>query len=163
MNDTVHEPPPAGGSPDRPLMGVDPGLARTGLSICDTGLKVATPVAVLRGGLRRVESDIRRTARERGAGGLVVGLPTHMDGREGELAPRVRRMAARLARSLGVPVWLWDESLSTWEVERLAREAGTRGRGRDDLAAVVILQGFLDAEGWKKAPAVQAPPRAEAS
>jgi putative Holliday junction resolvase len=135
-----------------PLLGVDFGLTRTGLASSDEGMKVAFPLEVLRGSMRKVDYEIRRICGEREIRGAVLGLPYHMDGREGDLAPKVRQLARRIHGGLGIPVWLWDERLTTAEVERRMREAGTRGRPRDDLAATVILQAFLDAEGWKRPP-----------
>jgi putative Holliday junction resolvase len=140
-----------------PLLGIDFGLARTGLSASGGRPPVATPVGVLRGPLRRIEGEIAAACSERGARGLVIGLPRHMDGREGDLAPKVRRLAGRLARRVRIPVWLWDERLSTREVERRARESGRSARGRDDLVAALILQGFLDAAGWLREPDAEAP------
>jgi putative Holliday junction resolvase len=135
-----------------PLLGIDFGLARTGLASSDDGMKVAFPLEVLQGSMRRVDGEIRRICREREIRGAVLGLPRHMDGREGDLAPKVRQLARRIHGRVGIPVWLWDERLTTAEVERRMREAGTRGRPRDDLAATVILQAFLDAKGWKRLP-----------
>jgi putative Holliday junction resolvase len=133
-----------------PLLGVDFGLARTGLASSDEGMRVAFPLEILQGSRRKVDYEIQRICREREIRGAVLGLPRHMDGREGDLAPKVRQLARRIHGRLGIPVWLWDERLTTSEVERRMREAGTRGRPRDDLAATVILQGFLDAKGWKR-------------
>lgn len=137
-----------------PFLGVDLGLARTGVAACDEGLKLAFPVETLRGSAGRIEGELIRICRDRGIRGVVLGLPLHMDGREGDLAPKVRRLARRIFSRLEVPVWLWDERLTTVEVERRMREAGAGGRPRDDLAATLILQAFLDAEAWRGSPLV---------
>jgi putative Holliday junction resolvase len=78
----------------------------------------------------------------------VVGYPRSLDGTVGEQAEKVKRYAADLAKTLTVPVILWDERLSTVSAERLMREVGLRGKkkqGRiDAVAAAVILQDYLD-------------------
>jgi putative Holliday junction resolvase len=135
-----------------PLIGVDFGLARTGLASSDEGMRVAFPLEILRGSIRKVDYEIQRICRERGIRGAVLGLPSHMDGREGDLAPKVRQLARRIHSHVGIPIWLWDERLTTAEVERRMREAGTRGKPRDDRAATVLRQAFLDAKGWKRPP-----------
>jgi putative holliday junction resolvase len=79
---------------------------------------------------------------------IVIGLPLHMDGREGEGAVEARRVAAALKEQTGCEVHLWDERLSTVSANRLMTELGVKTkdkRGRvDQYAAELILQGYLD-------------------
>lgn len=80
---------------------------------------------------------------------VVVGLPRHMDGREGEMAKTVRQLIDELAKLVAAPVVAWDERLSSVQAERALREMGvsTRATKRgevDRLAAVFILQSYLD-------------------
>ena len=79
---------------------------------------------------------------------LVVGLPRNMNGSEGPQAEKVRRFAAELERALEIPVVFWDERLSTVAAERVLLEGNVRRSKRkqviDKVAAVVILQGYLD-------------------
>jgi putative Holliday junction resolvase len=87
-------------------------------------------------------------ARERGATAVVLGLPKHMNGTEGESAGAVRRFAA-LLETAGLPVTFWDERLSSWEAEGRLRESGgfPKAKGRvDRAAAALLLQSFLDRE-----------------
>ena len=85
---------------------------------------------------------------ERGAAALVVGLPLDLDGREGRRARQVRQFAVNLMAYRDLPALMWDERFSTNAVERamLADDATRRRRraAKDTLAAVYILQGFLD-------------------
>jgi putative Holliday junction resolvase len=139
-------------SPQGPFLGVDLGLKRTGLAVSGEGSPVASPLEILDVPRREKEERIERIIRERAIRGAVLGWPLHMDGRPGEMASKVRRLGERIARRSGIPVWTWDERLSSVEVDRRAREAGRRAAPRDDLAATVILQGFLDGQGWKRPP-----------
>jgi putative Holliday junction resolvase len=81
---------------------------------------------------------------------VVVGLPVTLAGTEGPAAAHARAYAERLARAIDpVPVRLADERMSTAVATRRLSERGVRrGRHRaviDQVAAVEILQGWLDA------------------
>lgn len=101
---------------------------------------------------RNLEADLEELAgilEERGAEKIVVGLPINMDDTEGPRAQKSRRFAARLEEHFGLPVVLWDERLTTWEAERLLRDARADRRKRkawvDALAAQVLLTSYLQA------------------
>jgi putative Holliday junction resolvase len=87
--------------------------------------------------------------RERAAGGVVVGLPRRLDGSVGPQAEKVLAFVESLRASVRVPIEMWDERLTTVEAERILREQGVKARERkasvDRIAAVLILQGYLDA------------------
>lgn len=82
---------------------------------------------------------------------IVVGLPLRLDGSEGEAARRARRFADKLKARTGLAVAMWDERLTSRAAGRVLGEAGVRGSKRrqsvDPIAAALILQGYLDAEG----------------
>ncbi len=79
---------------------------------------------------------------------IVVGMPYNMNGTEGPQARRARSFMERISSSEGIPVKEWDERLSTVAAERTLLEADmSRAKRRkviDKLAAVIILQGYLD-------------------
>lgn len=79
---------------------------------------------------------------------IVVGLPLNMNGTEGETAAAAREFAARLEVAFQVKFVMWDERLSSKTVERAMLEDNVRRRKRkkhkDVMAAVVILQNYLD-------------------
>jgi putative Holliday junction resolvase len=80
---------------------------------------------------------------------IIVGLPAHLDGREGEQARKARDFGAWLAAVTDLPVTYWDESFTTWDPEGFLLPAGltnTRRKGRRDcVAAQIILQTYLAA------------------
>jgi len=82
--------------------------------------------------------------------GVVVGLPRRTDGSLGPEASQVQKLAARLEASLGLPLVFWDERLTTRQAEQALLEGGLRRERRrelvDQAAAVLILQGFLEAQ-----------------
>lgn len=132
-------------------LGVDVGSVRVGVARSDPEGLLATPLVTLRRGKSDL-GDLARLAAEHEAVEVVVGLPRTLAGREGTAATAATSYARRLAARLGadVSVRLVDERLSTVAAARELRASGidTR-RGRkviDQAAAVIILQGALDAE-----------------
>ena len=145
-------PPPVGPRAGVRL-GVDVGSVRVGLAASDPSGLLATPVQTLArdaaGG-----ADQRRIAEEaaaRHAVEVVVGLPRSLSGDEGPAARTARAYAVELAALVRpVPVRLVDERLTTVSATRTLHESGLAGRAHravvDQAAAVLILQGALDAE-----------------
>jgi len=144
---------------------VDVGSVRVGVATCDPGGLIATPVETLSRGKGDLDA-LERLVAEREAVEVVVGLPTTLAGRHGSAAEAAQDYAERLAARVGVPVRLVDERLSTVGAARDLRASGVGSRkGRkviDQAAAVIILQGALDAErrsGTAPGRVVQAAPR----
>lgn len=137
-------------APGARLLGLDLGTKTIGLAISDTGLRLASPVGTIR--RTRLQADLDalfQTVDDRGAGGLVLGLPVNMDGSEGPRAQATRQFARDLLGRRDLPLAFWDERLSTRAVERAMIEADLSRRKRkakvDTAAAAYILQGALDA------------------
>lgn len=130
-------------------LGVDVGRVRVGVATCDPAGLIATPVETL----RRGRGDLDRLAvlvAEREAVEVVVGLPTSLSGRPGPAVAAAEGYAGELAARVPVPVRLVDERFSTVDAQRGLHASGVdtrRGRSViDQAAAVIILQGALDAE-----------------
>jgi putative holliday junction resolvase len=134
---------------------VDVGSVRIGIAVSDPDGILATPVATVRRGKDKDDDDevgrIARLSAERAAIEVVVGLPVSLSGQEGQAARSVRHFATRLARKIApVPVRMVDERMTTeaaWRDMRASGISERRGRSTvDQAAAVIILQGTLDAE-----------------
>ncbi len=132
------------------ILGIDHGTARIGLAISDEMELVASPLKTLDAS-REPLRQIARIVHERGIARIIIGLPLRMSGEHGEAAARVEQFATSLSKALHheVPVELTDERLSSVEAEASLSRAGvTDRRARrevvDQLAAVVILQGWLN-------------------
>jgi putative Holliday junction resolvase len=130
-------------------LAVDWGRARLGLAVSDELGITAQGLASLprtseERDLQAIEAHVRRLE----VGEVVVGLPKNMDGTLGASAEAAQALAVALRARLGMPVHLWDERLSTLAAERTLVGAGMRRRARrsvvDQVAATIILQGFLD-------------------
>jgi putative Holliday junction resolvase len=132
------------------LLGVDFGRVRVGLAVSDPDRKFSFPLATYeRQGRARDADHFRALVAEEGVGGLVVGLPVHLDGREGEKAAEARAFGKWLAGVTGLPVVFWDERFTTVEAESALWDAGLthkqRKARRDRVAAQILLQAYLDA------------------
>jgi putative Holliday junction resolvase len=137
---------------DRGLMGLDLGTKTIGVAVSDRLLSAATPLETV----RRVKfttdaARLSEIAAGREIAGLVLGLPTNMDGSEGPRAQSARAFARNLSRVpgfAGMPIAFWDERLSTVAAERALLEADATRKRRaeviDAVAAGYILQGALD-------------------
>ena len=131
-------------------MGVDFGLKRVGLAVCDADRILATPLPVYKTTTMRDTIDrVAAVANERGARGIVIGLPLNLDGTESEASGRVRAFARNLERVTGLPAALIDERLTTVEANELLTEAGVKRKTErdkliDSMSATVILQSFLE-------------------
>ncbi len=134
------------------IMGLDFGSKTVGVAVSDPLGITAQGVEIVR---RPEENKLRRTlARlselisEYQVEKIVVGCPRHMNGDFGERAQKSRDFADRLSARTGLPVVLWDERLTTVAADRAMMEAGIRREHRKDyvdkIAAVLILQGYLD-------------------
>ena len=131
------------------ILGVDFGIARTGVAVTDPLGMMAQGVATISS--RRVEKvleDVVAYAKQYDVETIVVGLPKNMDGSLGERAEKTMEFKAMLERRIGLEVDLWDERLTTVAADRLMMEAGVRREDRkkyvDSIAATFILQGYLD-------------------
>lgn len=140
------------------LLGVDYGTVRVGLAISDPDRLLASPLATYpRQGPEADARYFRELAAAERAVGLVVGLPVHMSGQEGQKAAEARAFGNWLAGLTGLPVVFWDERFTSAEAERLLLDAKLTKKRRkerlDRVAAQILLQSYLDAG----CPAEQAP------
>lgn len=131
------------------ILALDVGEKRIGVAISDLSQSLARSLKVVQRGSRQEDfAAVAGLVEEYEVEKVVVGYPRSLNGMAGAQAERVERYAVGLAKSLTVPVLLWDERFSTVSAERLMREAGLRGKKKreriDAVAAAVILQDYLD-------------------
>jgi putative Holliday junction resolvase len=101
---------------------------------------------------KKPREDLRslaRLVRKYSCTEIVIGNPLHLSGDQSHQAEKTQAFAQLLADETKLPVHLWDERLTTTEAHRILYESGrprTEHRGLvDQVAAVIILQGFMDA------------------
>ncbi len=130
------------------ILGLDFGTRRIGVAISDAlGLTAQPLTTVINRGERACE-EITSLVHARQAAYIVMGLPLHMNGSEGEKAREARAFGERLAGRAGVRVEYIDERLTTVSVQRMLGETRLSGPKKrqmtDKLAAVLILQTWMD-------------------
>ncbi len=132
------------------VLGIDHGDVRVGIALSDPTEFLASPLCVLdstKAGLDQIVALIAEHQVEK----IVVGLPRNMDGSYGSATEKVRKFIEKLKTRTAVPVFEWDERLSTVSAHNVLREAGLDGKRRkgvvDKVAAQIILQNYLDAQG----------------
>ena len=129
------------------VLGIDHGDVRIGIALSDETAFLASSLCTVdstRAGLDRIVSLIDEHQVEK----IVVGLPRNMDGSYGPATEKVRRFIEKLKDRTAVPIFEWDERLSTVSAHNALREAGLDARKRkgvvDKVAAQIILQNYLD-------------------
>ncbi len=136
-------------APGARLMGIDGGTKRLGLAISDVTRMIASPLATLERRKFTIDAaEMLGLASRHDVGGLVLGLPSNLDGSQGPRAQATRAFARNINAISPLPILLWDERLTTVEAERLliAADASRKRRAEviDRMAATLILQGALD-------------------
>jgi putative Holliday junction resolvase len=134
------------------LLGLDIGEKRIGVAISDEMGMIASPLVTINAATD-VAQELRILIERYGIARIIVGLPIGLSGREGPQAKTVRTVADALASELGIEFVYSDERLSSTVAERSQIKQGTRRDKRkqniDNIAAAVILQGYLDTQRWK--------------
>ncbi|HJD45528.1 MAG TPA: Holliday junction resolvase RuvX [Candidatus Mediterraneibacter norfolkensis] len=134
------------------VMGLDYGAKTVGVAISDPLGLTAQGIETIE---RKEENKLRRTCariealiREYEVEKIVLGFPKHMNNDIGERAEKTLEFRDMLTRRTGLEVIMWDERLTTVEAERTLIESSVRREDRkkyiDKIAAVFILQGYLD-------------------
>lgn len=134
------------------IMGLDYGTKTVGVAVSDplgiTAQAVETVERKTENKLRQTPARIEALAEEYEVEKFVVGLPKHMNNDIGERAEKALEFSEMLRRRTGLEVVMWDERLTTVAAERTLIESGVRRENRkrfvDQIAAVFILQGYLD-------------------
>eukprot|EP01136_Pigoraptor_vietnamica_P001081 Opistho-1_new@27240 len=131
------------------ILGIDYGTVRIGLATADQ--TIALPWKTLSAGKTIKDSAMAIFRAVEGFAPiekLVIGFPLLLNGKESPLCAQVRDFAQALEEILHIPYILWDERLSSAQIERLLKEAEVTRKKRkgitDSLAATIFLQSYLD-------------------
>ncbi len=130
------------------LLGLDHGLKRIGVAVCDDMRIIARELTIITRQSKRADFEkLAQIAQEHGVVGIVIGLPLDLDKAEGEYtrADTVRLWAERLAEVIPLPITFWDEQFSSADAQEIAKQKKRKPTDPiDDLSARVILQRYLD-------------------
>ena len=151
------------------ILGLDYGSKTVGVAVSDPTGFLAQGITILR---REKENHLRKTLREidaliesYGVAEIVVGYPKNMNGTIGARAVMSEEFAELLRERTQLPVFLWDERLTTVYASRLLQEDGIRGADQkkyiDKIAAEMILQDYLDAKRAAAGGREEAPEEAQ--
>ncbi|WP_346663948.1 Holliday junction resolvase RuvX [uncultured Merdimonas sp.] len=140
------------------IMGLDYGSKTVGVAVSDplkiTAQAVETITRKEENKLRKTCARIEELVKEYQVEQIVLGFPRHMNNDIGERAEKSLEFGQMLERRTGLKVVMWDERLTTVEAERTLMENKVRRENRkkyiDQIAAVFILQGYLDSLAHRK-------------
>jgi putative holliday junction resolvase len=152
LDDADDVPPLAAGARTLPVgrvLGLDVGSRRIGVAVSDPlGITAQGLDTLQRTTKRRDFEHLQRVIQEYDVREIVVGLPLRMSGVEGIQSDKMQVFAEELRKRFRLPVHLWDERLTSVEANRLLREADLsiekRGKAVDRMAAILILQGWME-------------------
>jgi len=132
-------------------MGLDVGSKTIGVAISDAFGWTAQGLTTIKwneSDIRSADPLLKKIVAEHEVEQVVIGLPKHMNGSIGERGQASQTYATHVEKIHQIPTFLWDERLSTVAAEKVLIEADVSRKKRktviDKVAAVMILQGFLD-------------------
>ncbi|MCR5396959.1 MAG: Holliday junction resolvase RuvX [Lachnospiraceae bacterium] len=136
------------------ILGLDFGSKTVGVAVSDPLFLTAQGVEIIR---REKESKLRKTfARikelidQYEVTSIVLGYPKNLNGTEGDRCEKTNAFKEELEQKFSIPVILWDERLTTVSADNIMMESGIRRENRkeyvDEIAAMLILQGYLDSK-----------------
>ena len=140
------------------IIGLDYGSRTVGVAVSvELGITAQGVETITREEENKLRKTLRRIeelAAQYKAEEIVLGLPKNMNNTSGERVEKCEEFKEMLERRTGLPVRFWDERLTTVAAERILMESGVRRENRkeviDKVAAVLILQGYLDSLQEKK-------------
>ena len=131
------------------IIGVDMGTKKVGISISDENRKIATPLKTIDyKNIEYLANEIQKIVKDSGIDAIIFGNPLNMDGTKGSATQSIKDKMKLLSDKIDLPMFLWDERLSTVGAFNLSSQldinVSKRVKNIDKNAATFILQGVLD-------------------
>lgn len=134
------------------ILGLDFGSHTVGVAVSDELGLTAQGVEIIRrkspNKLRQTLARIEELVSSYGVDKIVLGYPKNMNNTEGERCERTKEFQSLLEKRTALPIELWDERLTTVAADNIMTESKIKGKQRkkyvDEIAAMLILQGYLD-------------------
>lgn len=144
------------------VLGIDFGIKRIGLALSDPLQVLAFPLKTIQA-LRPLEQTVALILQELAEiDTIVLGLPLLLSGKDSDITKIVRKCAALLKAQSSLPLVLWDERLTTMQVERVLKQGNIKRKKRkkhlDTMSATLILQTYLDYLLSKQSPHLSTTP-----
>jgi putative Holliday junction resolvase len=139
------------------VLGLDVGSRRIGIAISDPLGLTAQGLPTLQRQNKRLDFEqLAKIISDYQISEIVVGYPLRLSGMEGIQSEKMQLFAEELRKKFGLPVHLWDERLTSTQANRLLRETDLsikkRGQAVDRMAAMLILQNWMEARGFTSEP-----------
>jgi putative Holliday junction resolvase len=132
-------------------MGLDVGTKTIGVAVSDQLGWTAQGVEVIRRQGKQDFERLRELVSTYQVEKIIIGLPKNMNGTIGEWGEQVQSFGKKIEEQLSIPVQYWDERLTSIAAERTLISADVSRKKRkhvvDKMAAMLILQNYLDATG----------------
>lgn len=138
------------------IAGIDYGTVRIGIALSDESRIIAIPHSILPAKKRSEETAeaLLTALAPYTLEAIVLGMPLKLSGKASFMGDEVAHFATILGQKTTIPIVLWDERLTSVQAERSLKEAGMNRKKRskvvDAIAAVIMLQSYLDSLSWKK-------------
>ncbi len=130
------------------VLGIDFGAKRIGIARSDPMKMIASPIKTIIAGKTLEDTAELVTKELEGVETIVLGLPLLLSGKDSDTTTTVRKFAEILEKKSGLPLILWDERLTSKQVEKLMIEGSVSRKKRsshvDTMSATLILQSYLD-------------------
>ena len=133
------------------VLGIDFGKARLGIALSDPSQMLASPLPFIKASqsMSQTIDSILKLIKQKGpVVKIVVGLPLHLSGHESPMSKLAREFADQLEIASQIPVIMWDERLTTAQVEKEMKAGGLsrkkRSQRSDSMSAAVMLQSYID-------------------
>lgn len=132
------------------IMGIDYGDSRIGIAVSDPMGWTAQGIETIQAkkGIKSVLERIKELIKQYGVEKIVVGFPRNMNGSVGFRGEKTQEFIEKLESTVEPDIIKWDERLSTVSAHRTMQELGVKTSRKksvvDQIAAVYILQGYLD-------------------
>lgn len=121
------------------ILGIDYGKKRLGLALYNTHISVAVPFGLLEESSENPIAKITEIVHTEDIVRVVIGLPLGLDGKENEATMRVRTFGSEVEKNTHIPVDFFDERFTS-----VAADRSENGISRDEKAAVMILEGWVE-------------------
>jgi putative Holliday junction resolvase len=143
------------------IIGLDPGERRIGVAVADPTGTIASPDRYIDRKTHEPIEAIVQLCSDLDVEAIVIGLPLALNGREGPSATAARAFGGSVAEATGIPVEYHDERFTSVTAEQALIGGGVRRKKRkekrDQIAAAVMLQGYLDSRKYDDAPRYDEP------
>ena len=132
------------------VLSIDYGKKRIGLALSDPMKIIASPLKTIQADKNdeKTLALLLQEINEHNPETILIGLPLHLSNEESETSLLVRKLKAALEEKISIPIILWDERLTSKQVERAMIEGDVKRKKRtehvDILSATLILQSYLE-------------------